>query len=150
MKKVILFFALILTFSTFMSAQNASETPNTTIKKEKRGKGKHMGDRGAHLKKELNLNDAQSAKLKSIHDTQKGKMAAIKSDNTLSKEEKKSKIKEMKAAHDTEMKSVLTHEQYTKWSEMKKNKKGKMGKGNRQGKHGEMRKNKEVKDSQKQ
>lgn len=132
MKKIILLFAITLSVFS-LTAQNASEAPNTSSEVRKgRGKGHSKGQHAANT---LNLSKEQKTKMKGIADVHKGKIQAIRTDKSLSKEQKMAKMKELNTSHEAEMKGVLSAEQYTKWTEMKTNRKGKM-KGNMKGEKG--------------
>ncbi len=136
MKKVIVLFVAILAFAANSFAQSATQIETQNEAKTERVKG-HRGGNGKHagamdMKKELNLSSDQSNSMKKIGNDYKGKMKALKTDETLSKEQKKSKMAEMKKSHDAEVKGVLNADQYAKLTEMKKQHSGKM-----QGKKGE-------------
>ena len=130
MKKVIVLFVAILAFAANSFAQDASQTqPLKSDKSEK--VGKHRGGKGKRadgmkMNKELNLTADQSKHMKDIGNTYKGKMQALRTDNSLSKEQKKAQMTEIKKSHDTEVKGVLNTEQYTKMTNMKKQRHDKM------------------------
>jgi periplasmic protein CpxP/Spy len=136
MKKLFFLGTLLFAFvcTTFAQTDNQpAPTTSTELKKEKgRGKGKAQGN---HLKKTLNLSDDQANKMKDSRATLQGKMKAIKSDNSLSKEQKAMQAKQAATSFDADMKGILTPEQYTKWGEIKEKMKGKM-KEKRKGKNG--------------
>ena len=131
MKKVIVLFAVIIAFAANSFAQNATQTDNQTAPlKEKVGKH-NKGDKGKHagaidMKKDLNLSSDQETRMKNIGSTYKGKMQALRSDNTLDKNQKRVQMVEMQKAHEAEVKGVLNSEQYTKFTEMKKQRHDKM------------------------
>ncbi len=130
MKKVIVLFVAILAFAANSFAQSATQTETQNEAKTERVKG-HRGGNGKHagkmdMKKELNLSSDQSNSLKNIGNTYKGKIKALKTDETLSKDQKKAQMAEMKKAHDAEVKGVLNADQYAKLTEMKKQNHGKM------------------------
>ena len=72
--------------------------------------------------------------MKDIAQSFKGKMKAIKTDASLSKEQRKMQIGEVAKSHQTELKAVMTPEQFTKYTEMKKARKA--NKGQKRGKRG--------------
>ena len=123
MKKVIVLFAAILAFSANSFAQNASQTqPLKSDNSEK--VGKHRGGNakraaGMKMNKELNLTADQSKRMKDIGNTHKGKMQALKTDNSLSKEQKKAQMGEIRKSHDAAVKGILNADQYTKMTDMK-------------------------------
>jgi periplasmic protein CpxP/Spy len=135
MKKLFLLSTLLMAFvfTTFAQTDNQPAPISSDLKKEK-GKGNRKAE-GNHLKKALGLNDNQANKMKDARATMQGKMKAIKSDNSLSKEEKAIQFKTATTAFDSEMKGILTPEQYTKWGGIKEKMKGKL-KEKRKGKKG--------------
>ncbi|WP_338812289.1 hypothetical protein V9L05_12865 [Bernardetia sp. Wsw4-3y2] len=83
------------------------------------------------LKSDLSLTDAQATKVKAALVTKMTKMQTLKEaagDEKVDKEERKA----VKTAFETELKSILSSEQFTKYEQIKAEKKGKHGKG---GKH---------------
>ncbi len=145
MKKAIVLFVAILAFAASSFAQSATNTetqnaPKTEkIKKHKGGKSKHAG--AMDMKKELNLSSDQSNRIKNIGNTYKGKMQAIRTDNSLSATQKKAQMFEIHKAQDAEIRGVLDADQSTKFTEIKKQRRDKMkahkgeykGKGKKQG-----------------
>ncbi|MDZ7880079.1 MAG: hypothetical protein U5L45_20545 [Saprospiraceae bacterium] len=69
---------------------------------------------------DLGLTSDQKAKMKDIAQSFKGKMKAIKTDASLSRDQKKTQMGEVAKSHEAELKAVMTPEQFTKYSEMKK------------------------------
>jgi|HubBroStandDraft_2_1064218.scaffolds.fasta_scaffold130451_2 Spy/CpxP family protein refolding chaperone len=68
--------------------------------------------------KELNLTDDQKPKFKAIMDAQMQKMRDLRQDDSLSQDDRRTK---MKAIHDdtaTQLKTVLTADQFAKWQKM--------------------------------
>ncbi|AFM04912.1 hypothetical protein Fleli_2547 [Bernardetia litoralis DSM 6794] len=86
------------------------------------------------MKTELSLNDAQATKVKAALVTEMTKMQALKE---AAGEEKvdKSERKALKTAFETELKSILSDEQFTKYEAIKAEKKAKQGK-HKKGKKG--------------
>jgi len=72
---------------------------------------------------ELNLNEEQEAKLKEIKNKYQKEAVALRMDSKMSVEDKREKAKELRKAQNADMKAVFTPEQYTKYQEMKKEKK---------------------------
>ena len=68
--------------------------------------------------KELNLTDDQKPKVKAIMDAQMQKMHDLREDDSLSQDDKRTK---MKAIHDdtaTQLKTILTADQFAKWQKL--------------------------------
>jgi Spy/CpxP family protein refolding chaperone len=142
MKKVIVLFALIAAFAATSFAQTdnqAAPTATQETMKHKGGRkgGKHAGA-GMDMKKQLNLTAEQESKMKTIGGTYRGKMKALKSDNSLSKDQKKAQFAELQKAHDAEIKGTLNGDQYAKFTELKKQRRDTM-KAHKGGKGGKVR-----------
>lgn len=145
MKKVIVLFVAIVAFAANSFAQTPTQAETQKAPKSEKVR-KHKGEKGKHadgmdMKKDLNLSAEQSNRMKDIGNSYKGKMKALKTDNSLSKEQKKAQMSDLKKSHEADMKGVLTADQYTKFTEMKKQRHDKMkahkgehkGKGKKQG-----------------
>lgn len=70
------------------------------------------------MAKELNLTEEQQEKMKSVNESFKSKMQALRSDESLSKDAKGEKMKELAQSKRTEMQALLTPEQQAKMKEM--------------------------------
>ena len=75
------------------------------------------------LKTALNPTPDQEQKIKSLFGEQIEAAKNIKTDTTLTKEQKQAKMKESRAAFDTKLTALLTPEQKAKWEALKKTKK---------------------------
>ena len=69
---------------------------------------------------ELGLSDDQKAKLKTVTTNQQAKVRALREDTTLSQEDKRAKLKEIRADTQTQIKEILTEEQFAKWQTIMK------------------------------
>lgn len=123
MKKVAMLFAFVLAFvaNTF-SQTDAVAAPLTSEKMSKQ-------DRKAKMKQhadDLGLSAEQKTKMKEIGQSFKGKMKAIKSDEALSKDQKKMQAGEVAKQHETDVKALLSAEQFTKWETKVKERRAKM------------------------
>ena len=81
------------------------------------------GDRKAHfekMKQDLNLSTEQAEKLKTHNQAVHSKIQAVRSNTSLTEDQKKAEIKAIKEASKTERKNILTEEQIKKMQEMKK------------------------------
>jgi Spy/CpxP family protein refolding chaperone len=135
MKKIFLMLSVMFALVATSYAQTPQAADPIEQKQKGKDKMKHHGKRdGAKSAKSLGLNNEQKAKMKTSQNDFKGKMSSIKSDQSMTKEQKKAKMKEIAQAHDAQLKSTLTPEQYTQMTEMRKNR---MAQGGRKGgKHG--------------
>ena len=84
-------------------------------------KGRKGGEgRSARLEKELNLTTDQQAKVKRIRADFKSKAAALRNDNTRTKEQKRSELKDLGKQQREQLKSVMTSQQIEKMQTLKK------------------------------
>lgn len=132
MKKVSVLFALLfaLVANTFAQA-DATPAPLQSVGTEKsEGKGKlSKGERKAnakHAADELGLSADQKAKMKEIGQNFKGQMKAIKTDESLTKEQKKIQAGQVAQKHQAAVKALLSPEQFSKWETMSKERRNKM------------------------
>ena len=129
MKKLVLG-AAFLAVGTFAMAQQSPRMQRMDPVKMEQKRAENM----KQMKTDLNLSEAQVAKIKVLHDQ---RMAERKQNAPQMQAERKAKMDMMKskrAQHDSEMKQILTPEQYQKWQVNRKQnmqKQGKMMKGNR-------------------
>ena len=128
MKKLVLS-AAFLAVGTFAMAQQSPRMQRMDPVKMEQKRADNM----KQMKTDLNLSEAQVAKIKVLHDQ---RMAERKQNAPQMQAERKAKMDMMKAKraqHDSEMKQILTPEQYQKWQVNRKQnmqKQGKMMKGN--------------------
>jgi len=66
----------------------------------------------------LGLSDQQKTQVQSLYNQQSEKVRSIIQDTSLSKDEKRSKIMDLRKSTSEQMKSILTPEQYQKWGSM--------------------------------
>jgi periplasmic protein CpxP/Spy len=139
MKKIFVSFALLMAFAVASFAQATATAPEAP---KGRGKGKgqaQMEKRGDNMKTQLGLTDDQAAKVKDLGNATKGKLKAVKSDNSVGKDQKKAQLKQINDEHEASMKGILSADQFTKWQNFRKEERQKMKdmKGNRKGADGE-------------
>ena len=70
------------------------------------------------IAKQLDLTDDQKAKVKPIFDDMRTKITALRSDQSLSQEDRRAKMTEIRTATSAQLKDILTPEQYDKWTKM--------------------------------
>jgi periplasmic protein CpxP/Spy len=70
------------------------------------------------IAKMLNLTDDQKAKVQPILDAQREKMRAVFQDDSLSSDDKRTKMKAIRDDTNAQLKPILTPEQYQKWQSM--------------------------------
>ena len=66
----------------------------------------------------LKLDDATKAKVKNILDTQQQKLRDLLADNSLSPTDRRTKLQAVRGSMMTQMKAVLTAEQFDQWQKM--------------------------------
>ncbi len=135
-----------LTLSVAMVAQEAqttSQEKKTDAQHERHMRGGKMGRMGGakHMDKmatELGLTDAQKTQIKSLHEQQRTKAMELRKNESLTKEQKMEQFKALRESTHSQMTSLLTPEQQTKFSAMKAEHKGRMGKHRKMGRRGAM------------
>ncbi|HYM08774.1 MAG TPA: hypothetical protein VEU11_19640 [Terriglobales bacterium] len=95
-----------------------------------RGMGHHpmmsVDDQLQHLTKKLKLSDDQQAKLKPILEDQNKQMQQIHNDSSLSREDRFSKMQDLRQSSDTQIKSVLNEEQQKSFDKMREEQRERM------------------------
>ena len=81
-------------------------------------------NRLAMLTEKLNLTDAQKTAIKPILAAEANDIKAVHQDNSLSKEQKQTKVSDIRGASDKKINALLTPEQQAKWAQLKENAKG--------------------------
>ena len=95
----------------------------STHKEGVKGKGDRMAkgkgfERGKKMQEELGLTSEQQQKVSSIHSEFRPKFEALRNDNSLNKDQKKEKMRQLMQQQQEQMKSVLTPEQVQKMQNM--------------------------------
>ena len=85
-----------------------------------------VDDQLKHLTKKLNLSDDQQAKLKPILEDQRKQMDAIRSDSSLSRQDRFGKMQELRQSSDTQIKSVLNDDQQKNFDKMREDQANRM------------------------
>lgn len=95
--------------------------------------GHHMPSpeqRLQHMTKTLNLTADQQTKIKPMLEDEQQKMESLHQDTSMSRQDRMSKMQEIRQSTDEQIKGVLTPEQQTKWQQEMQNHHGGMGHGN--------------------
>jgi len=71
---------------------------------------------------QLNLNADQKTQMKALHQDMKQQRDAIMNDQTLTADQKKQKMKELRKAQSEKMNTILTPDQQAKMKELRKQK----------------------------
>lgn len=102
-----------------LSAQPATAAPSMAAKKPMAAKGKHGGAM-ARLKTDLNLTDAQVAKLKPIFKASSDRRKALMANKSLTPDQRKTRMREISKDRMKKVKLVLTAAQWKKWEQIRK------------------------------
>jgi Spy/CpxP family protein refolding chaperone len=78
-----------------------------------------VDDQIKHLTQKLSLTDDQQTKLKPILEDQRKQMEQIHNDSSLSREDRFSKMQQVRASSDTQIKAVLNDDQQKKFDKMR-------------------------------
>jgi Spy/CpxP family protein refolding chaperone len=81
------------------------------------GNGQNGGGREMDydkLKTDLSLTDAQVSSMKDLDSQYKTKMETLRKDTSLSEEDKKTKMQELRKSKEADLKKILSEEQYQK------------------------------------
>lgn len=97
-------------------AQDNNSTPPSATQRPSRARGNSL----EAVMKQLDLNDDQKTKVKSIMQDNMEKTKALFQDSSLSRDEKMEKRKTIMEATDAKLKDVLTADQYKKYEELRK------------------------------
>lgn len=81
----------------------------------------------------LGLTAEQTEKVKAVYESQRPAMEALRNDQSLSREQRREKLDEMRKATDAQIAPILTPEQKTKWEELRKQRREQMGNRQRGG-----------------
>ncbi|MBN1391737.1 MAG: hypothetical protein JW947_02920 [Sedimentisphaerales bacterium] len=104
------------------------------IRSEKRPRMRgRAGDGLQVLAEKLNLTEAQNAAIQPILSAEANDIKAVRQDNSLSEDEKKSKVRSIRAAAKEKIDAILTAEQKEEWNELKENRMQMRHKGMRRG-----------------
>lgn len=123
--------ALLAALVAPVAAGVATAAPTAVVQPgQGRGPG---GGRGAEMLKDLNLTADQQTKVEALYKAQREKMDAARSANGDDRTKNREAMQAMQADTETQLKGILTPEQYTKYeakrAEMMKNRPARGGQG---------------------
>ena len=98
-------------------AQAASSTPDNSTQTATTSQ---KNERGEKFAKALNLTPEQQTELKQIRESSREQFKAIKNDSSLTADQKKAKMKELRKSTNEQMMSKLNPDQQAKFKEMRK------------------------------
>lgn len=120
MKRIILLAVAAFTFTASTQAQIQRKSDTSRIMQMKQNRHDMMS--------QLDLTKDQKEKVKSLNEDNKSKVEAIRNDNSLTQDQKREKMKELRKSHQEGMNSILTKDQQDKMKAYKKDHRGKQGK----------------------
>ncbi len=136
--------AVLITAVFAISSQQAfgKGDPNAKSPKVEKGQPKGPGDmreginkRMEHLTKELNLTKEQQEKIRPILENEMKEIQAVRSNDSLTKEQKHEKVKAIRQTTQAELNKILTPEQQKKYGEMENKARQKMVERNKSRQH---------------
>ncbi len=113
MKRILLFAVAALLFAAGAQAQIQRKTDS--VQRVQSNHGKHQ-----NMMSNLNLTKDQKAKMKEMRSDAKSKREAIQNDQSLTPEQKKQKLAELRKSDKENMNSILTKDQKEKMKQYKK------------------------------
>lgn len=80
----------------------------------------HMFSSGSvdKLSQKLGLTDTQKQKVQSLFDSERQKMRDARKDTSLSTDERRAKLSNIRDSMNTKLQSILTPQQYAKWQDL--------------------------------
>lgn len=82
-----------------------------------------------NMKSSLSLTDDQVTKIKAIYEETRPAMQALRDDSSLSQDDRRAKMREIRDQINEKVGAVLTPEQKTKWEEQRRSRQGGGGQG---------------------
>ena len=76
------------------------------------------GPNADYIAKQLDLTDEQKAKFSAAYDSFRQKVRALVADKSLSPEDRRSQMKDLRQDFNTQLKSLLTPDQFAKWEKI--------------------------------
>jgi Spy/CpxP family protein refolding chaperone len=116
--------ALMVVPASFGQAAPAAPAKDQSQATSREDRKAQMHER---LAQELNLTADQREKMKSLHESTRSKLQALRNNDQLTKEEKKAQFKQLRQEQRTQMEALLTPEQRTKFQQIREQHKGKHG-----------------------
>lgn len=107
----------LVTFGSLARAQE--KTPQGRPNRAGVAGGASIQERMKQMAEQLNLTDEQKEKIKAVYQEEGEKMRALREDQSLSPDEKRTKFREMFQALEAKTKPILTPEQQEKWQKLR-------------------------------
>lgn len=103
----------------FAANSNAQVKRNVPQSQQMRSDSSHHFKKGK-MANELNLTADQKSQMKTLHQDMKQQREAINNDQSLTADQKKQKMKDLRTSQTTKMNTILTPDQQAKMKEMRK------------------------------
>lgn len=107
--------------ATFVAAQDTMSHDQQASPSEETGHMHHGMDpakRTQELTKKLNLTSDQQGKVQSILESEKSQMQSLHQDNSMSQQDRRSKMMDIHKASSDQIRAILDSTQQKKWDEM--------------------------------
>jgi Spy/CpxP family protein refolding chaperone len=108
----------LLVWSPALRADDSTNTPPSTPPAGAPPAGQPPRGGFERIAEQLNLTADQKPKVQSIMEAQRQKVRDLRQDTSLTAEDRKAKIKAVQEDTATQMKAVLTADQFQKWQDM--------------------------------
>ncbi len=126
----------VLAAAPLFAQENTTTPPATNDQTTTQSMGRHGHMRKADpakrlewMSKKLNLTDEQKTKLQPIFQDEFQQMKAVREDTSLSREQKRDKMKQIHETFHPQVMAVLTPDQQQKLEQMRANRQARRGKG---------------------
>lgn len=119
---IILSGAMALPIAALAQTSNSATSGDTGSTTQSQPQDQNQ--RGERFAEALNLTPEQKTDLKSIRDNEKQQAQAIKNDSSLTADQKKAKLKDLRKDSHQQMMAKLTPDQQQKFKEMRKENRG--------------------------
>jgi hypothetical protein len=105
-------------FATAQSSPSDSPQPPSQDNGMRRRGGMDPAQHTQELTQKLKLNSDQQSKVLSIYESAKSQMEGLRKDSSMSQEDRRSKMMEIRKNTDAQVREVLDSNQQRKWDEM--------------------------------
>ena len=102
------------------------QSENSTPPRHHEGRHFDPAKRADMMAKHLNLNDDQKGKVQSILESEQSQMKSLRSDSSLSKQDRRSKMMDIHKSSNDQIRALLNSDQQQKWDSMQKKREERM------------------------
>jgi hypothetical protein len=102
-------------------ANDTQSTPSTQQSEHGRDRGMSPAKRVERLTRQLSLTSDQQSKVQGILQQQQASMRNLRQDSSLSPQDRRAKMMDMRSTTDSQIRALLTGDQQQKWDQMQKN-----------------------------